>query len=312
MAWISAPKIGIRRLQKGLGRGGEKDDRGFLPAAAKSRAIRKCRQTDPFAFTFPECDMKTIILAGGLGTRLAEETMVRPKPMVEVGGRPILWHIMKIYSHFGFNDFIICLGYKGYMIKEYFANYFLHMADVTFHLAENRMEVHREKAEPWRVTLVDTGDSTQTGGRLKRVLPYIRDDDVFALTYGDGVADVDLRAQLAFHKAHGRRATVTAVRPAKRFGAIAIEGDRVLSFQEKPSDDGGWINGGFFLLSPSVGNLISGDDTVWEREPMETLAQTDQLRAFVHHGFWHPMDTLRDRSFLEEQWTTGKAKWKLS
>jgi glucose-1-phosphate cytidylyltransferase len=196
------------------------------------------------------------------------------------------------------------------MIKEYFANYFLHMADVTFHLAENRMEVHREMAEPWRVTLVDTGDATQTGGRLKRVLPYVRDEEVFALTYGDGVADIDLSGQLAFHKAHGRHATVTAVRPAKRFGAITIEGERVLSFQEKPVDDGGWINGGFFLLSPSVGGLISGDDTIWEREPMETLARTDQLCAYVHHGFWHPMDTLRDRTFLEEQWASGKAKWK--
>jgi glucose-1-phosphate cytidylyltransferase len=255
--------------------------------------------------------MKIIILAGGLGTRFAEETMVRPKPMIEVGGRPMLWHIMRIYSHFGFNDFIVCLGYKGYMIKEYFANYFLHMADVTFHLAENRMEVHREMAEPWRVTLVDTGDATQTGGRLKRVLPYVGGEEVFALTYGDGVADIDLSVQLAFHKAHGRHATVTAVRPAKRFGAIAIEGERVLSFQEKPADDGGWINGGFFLLSPSVGDLISGDNTIWEHEPMETLTRTDQLRAYVHRGFWHPMDTLRDRTFLEEQWASGKAKWML-
>jgi len=255
--------------------------------------------------------MKVIILAGGLGTRLAEETIVRPKPMVEVGGRPILWHIMKIYGHYGFNDFIICLGYKGYVIKEYFANYFLHMSDVTFHIAENRMEVHRETAEPWRVTLVDTGDDTMTGGRVKRVLPYIGDDEVFALTYGDGVGNIDLDAELAFHKAHGRLATVTAVRPTKRFGALAIEGDRVVSFREKPSDDGGWINGGFFLLSPAVGQLIAGDETMWEREPLEALASDDQLRAYVHHGFWHPMDTLRDRNFLDEQWANGTPKWRV-
>ncbi|MBI3699895.1 MAG: glucose-1-phosphate cytidylyltransferase [Afipia sp.] len=255
--------------------------------------------------------MKVVILAGGMGTRLAEETSVRPKPMVEVGGRPILWHIMKIYSHYGFNDFIICLGYKGYMIKEYFANYFLHMTDVTFHIAENRMEVHRETAEPWRVTLVDTGDETMTGGRLKRVIPYVKDDEVFGLTYGDGVANLDMATQLAFHKKHGRKATVTAVRPAKRFGAISIEGDRVTSFQEKPSDDGGWINGGFFLLSPSVAGLIGDDKTIWEREPMEALAKQDQLRAYVHHGFWHPMDTIRDRAFLEERWASGSADWKV-
>lgn len=255
--------------------------------------------------------MKVVILAGGLGSRLAEETSVRPKPMVEVGGRPILWHIMKIYSHHGFNDFIICLGYKGYVIKEYFANYFLHMSDVTFHIAGNRMEVHRETAEPWRVTLIDTGQDTQTGGRLKRVLPYVGDDGVFALTYGDGVGDIDLTAQLAFHKAHGRQATVTAVRPAKRFGAITIDDDRVIRFREKPSDDGGWINGGFFLLSPSVGSLIAGDETAWEQGPVESLAAKGQLRAFVHHGFWHPMDTLRDRQFLEEQWAGGAPKWRV-
>jgi len=254
--------------------------------------------------------MKVVILAGGSGTRISEETTIKPKPMVEIGGRPILWHIMKIYSHYGLTDFVVCLGYKGYVIKEYFANYFLHMSDVTFHLAENRMEVHRETAESWRVTLVNTGEETMTGGRLKRALPYVGDDDVFALTYGDGVADVNIAAQLEFHKRHGRKATVTAVRPAKRFGAIAIEGDRVSSFREKPDDDGGWINGGFFLLSPSVGELIADDKTVWEREPMQALASQDQLRAFSHHGFWHPMDTLRDKNFLEEEWTSGRAKWR--
>jgi glucose-1-phosphate cytidylyltransferase len=255
--------------------------------------------------------MKVIILAGGLGTRIAEETSTRPKPMVEIGGRPILWHIMKIYSRYGFNDFVICLGYKGYLIKEYFANYFLHMSDVTFHLAENRMEVHRETAEPWRVTLVDTGEATQTAGRLKRVLPYVADEPFFALTYGDGVADIDLEAEIAFHKKHGRKATVSVVRPARRFGAVTIEDDRVVNFAEKPHDDGGWINGGFFLLSPSVGDLIAGDQTIWEREPMEQLARSDQLRAFVHPGFWHPMDTLRDRNYLEEEWANNRARWRV-
>jgi glucose-1-phosphate cytidylyltransferase len=254
--------------------------------------------------------MKVVILAGGLGTRISEETDTKPKPMVTIGGRPILWHIMKSYSRFGFNDFIICLGYKGYLIKEYFHNYFLHMSDVTIHIAENRMEVHRETAEPWRVTLLDTGDDTQTGGRLKRVLHHVGDDEMFALTYGDGVADVDLDAQVAFHRAHGRLATVTAVRPAKRFGALSLEGDIVRGFQEKPEDDGGWINGGFFLLSPKISGLLAGDETIWEREPMEALAADDQLRAYIHRGFWHPMDTLRDKTFLEDLWAQGKAGWK--
>jgi glucose-1-phosphate cytidylyltransferase len=255
--------------------------------------------------------MKVVILAGGLGTRLSEETELRPKPMVEIGGRPILWHIMKIYSHHGLNDFIVCLGYKGYMIKEYFSNYFLHMSDVTLHMGENRMEVHRRNAEPWRVTLVDTGDRTQTGGRLKRALSYVGDEPTFALTYGDGVANIDIAAEVAFHRAHGRMATVTAVRPLSRFGALSLRCDRVISFAEKPESEDGWINGGFFLLSPSVGALIAGDETIWEREPLETLAKTDELRAYRHRGFWHPMDTLRDRNFLEQQWESGKALWKL-
>jgi glucose-1-phosphate cytidylyltransferase len=255
--------------------------------------------------------MKVIILAGGLGSRISEETIVKPKPLVEIGGKPIIWHIMKIYSHYGFNDFIICLGYKGYLLKEYFANYFLHMSDVTFHLAENRMEVHRETAEPWRVTLIDTGEATQTGGRIKRAIPYVENDPFFALTYGDGVADIDLSALVAFHKTHGTRATVTAVRPAKRFGAIAVDGNRAISFEEKPNEDGGWINGGFFLLSPDVKNYIDGDATIWEREPMEKLAKEGQLGAYVHHGFWHPMDTLRDRNFLEEEWVNGRARWRI-
>jgi glucose-1-phosphate cytidylyltransferase len=254
--------------------------------------------------------MKVVILAGGLGTRISEESSAKPKPMIEIGGRPILWHIMKIYSHYGMNDFIVCLGYRGYMIKEYFANYFLHMSDVTFDMEKNSMEVHQRFAESWRVTLVDTGDSTQTGGRLKRVLPYIADEEVFGLTYGDGVADIDLGALKEFHRNHGRQATVTAVRPAKRFGALTIEDERVVSFAEKPEDEGGWINGGFFLLSPKVGSLIENDSTIWEREPLEKLAQEGQLGAYVHHGFWHPMDTLRDKNFLEEQWQSGKAAWK--
>jgi glucose-1-phosphate cytidylyltransferase len=255
--------------------------------------------------------MKVVILAGGMGTRISEETSVKPKPMVEIGGRPILWHIMKIYSYFGLHDFIICLGYKGYVIKEYFANYFLHMSDVTIDIAENQMEVHRKTAEPWRVTLVDTGDETQTGGRLKRVQHHLGDFDVFAMTYGDGVADIDLAAELAFHKAHGRKATIAVVRPPKRFGAIGLEGQRVVSFREKPDDEGGWISGGFFLLSPDVIDLIPGDATMWEREPLESLAKADELRAFVHDGFWQPMDTLRDRVFLEEQWKSGRAKWRV-
>ena len=255
--------------------------------------------------------MKAVILAGGLGTRLSEETSIRPKPMVEIGGRPILWHIMKIYSHYGINEFIVCLGYKGYAIREYFANYFLHTSDVTIHLAENRMDIHRKTAEPWHVTLIDTGDATQTGGRVKRVLPYVGDDAFFALTYGDGVADIDLAAEVEFHKAHERMATVTVVRPARRFGAIALDGERVTAFIEKPEGDGGWINGGFFLLSPKVGGLIANDQTIWEREPMETLARQDELRAYTHRGFWHPMDTLSDRSFLEAEWASGHAAWKL-
>ena len=253
--------------------------------------------------------MKVVILAGGLGTRISEEAGSRPKPMIEVGGRPLLWHIMKIYSRFGHNDFIVCLGYKGYVIKEYFNNYFLHLSDVTFDIAENTMEVHRRAAEPWRVTLVDTGEGSMTGGRLKRALQHVGDEEVFAFTYGDGVADVDLRAQLAFHRAHGRLATVTAVRPLARFGALTVEGATVTSFREKP-EEGGLINGGFFLLSPEVGERSADDATVWEQEPMEGLARDGELQAFVHQGFWHPMDTLRDKTFLEDRWRTGKAEWK--
>jgi glucose-1-phosphate cytidylyltransferase len=254
--------------------------------------------------------MKVVILAGGLGTRIAEEVVTKPKPMIEIGGRPIIWHVMKTYSQYNHNDFIVCLGYKGYAVKEYFANYFMHMSDVAFHLAENRMEVFRKAAEPWRVTLIDTGEDTMTGGRLKRVLPHIGDDEVFAFTYGDGLANIDLDAQLAFHRAHGKLATVTAVRPLSRFGALALDGDNVTGFQEKPEDEGGWINGGFFLLSPKVVDRIEGDATIWERAPMESLARDNQLRAFIHDGFWQPMDTLRDKNVLEERWASGRAEWK--
>lgn len=251
------------------------------------------------------------MLTGGLGTRLAEETSVRPKPMVEIGGRPILWHIMKIYSAHGFNEFVLCLGYKGYFIKEFFSNYFLHMSDVTFDMRTREMEVHRGNAEPWRVTLVDTGDQTMTGGRLKRVIDYVKDDDVFALTYGDGVADIDLSAELAFHRSHGKMATVAAVRPEMRFGAMTLDGERVTTFAEKPVAESAFVNGGFFFLSPKVGDLIEGDATIWERDPLIWLAANDELRAFRHDGFWRPMDTLRDKLYLEEQWNSGQAKWKI-
>ncbi|QFY41364.1 glucose-1-phosphate cytidylyltransferase [Candidatus Methylospira mobilis] len=254
--------------------------------------------------------MKAVILAGGLGTRISEETGVRPKPMIEIGGRPVLWHIMKIYSSHGVSDFVVCCGYKGYVIKEYFSNYFLHMSDVTFDMVENTMQVHHRKAESWRVTLVDTGESTQTGGRLKRVEPYVGDDD-FCMTYGDGVGDIDIGATLEFHKAHGRLATVTATQPPGRFGSLDLEGTSVHSFLEKPHGDGGWVNGGFFVLSPKTLDLIEGDDTVWERGPLEELARKNQLEAYRHHGFWQPMDTLRDKVHLEELWASGRAPWKI-
>ena len=254
--------------------------------------------------------MKTVILAGGQGTRIAEESQVRPKPMVDIGGRPLLWHIMKLYSAHGLHDFIICCGYKGYVIKEYFANYFLHMSDVTFDMSTNTMQVHHRKAEPWRVTLVDTGEFTQTGGRLKRVASYLQHDEAFCLTYGDGLADVDITAQMAFHREHGKLATVTAVQPPGRYGAIVHEGTHVLGFQEKPPGDGAWVNGGFFVLHPRALDAIEGDHTPWEAGPLQHLAAEGQLEAFQHRGFWHAMDTLRDRTHLEQLWATGAAPWK--
>jgi glucose-1-phosphate cytidylyltransferase len=256
--------------------------------------------------------MKAVILAGGLGTRLSEETMLRPKPMIEIGGKPMLWHIMKMYSAHGVNDFVICCGYRGYVIKEYFANYFLHMSDVTFDLQRNSMEVHQRNAEPWRVTLVDTGDSTMTGGRIRRVADYVKDEAAFCLTYGDGVSDVDLTALMAFHRAHGLMATITATYPLGRFGTLELRDDlRVAAFQEKPKGDGGMINGGFFVLSPRVIDLIDGDATTWEREPMERLAERGELKAYRHEGFWQCMDTLRDKVLLEELWASGRAPWKV-
>lgn len=255
--------------------------------------------------------MKAVILAGGLGTRLSEETSVKPKPMVEIGGKPILWHIMKLYSAHGVNDFIICCGYKGYVIKEYFANYFLHQSDVTFDMKLNQMEVHEKRVEPWRVTLVDTGEETMTGGRLKRVVKYIEDDEAFCFTYGDGVGNINIKESLDFHRRHKKLATMTSTYPPGRFGAIDIQGNEIKSFKEKPKGDGAMINGGFFVLSPGVIERIECDSSVWEKEPLMSLARDGELMAYKHEGFWQPMDTLRDKIKLQELWETGKAEWKI-
>jgi len=283
---------------------GAKPTRGAQPASAFAE-LRDIANKGLFT-------MKAVILAGGLGTRISEETHLKPKPMIDIGGRPILWHIMKIYSHYGINDFVICCGYKGYVIKEYFANYFLHMSDITFDMELNRMEVHERHADPWRVTLVDTGDDTLTGGRLKRVAKYLDPDQPFCFTYGDGVSDVNIRALIDFHTQHGLLATVTGTYPPARFGALEILADhKVASFREKPIDPGSKINGGFFVLSPKVIDLIEGDQTIWERGPLEKLAEQGQLAAFQHDGFWQPMDTLRDKTHLEELWASGRAPWKV-
>lgn len=255
--------------------------------------------------------MKSVILAGGLGTRISEETHLKPKPMIEIGGKPILWHIMKLYSAHGVNDFVICCGYKGYLIKEYFANYFLYMSDVTFDMARNEMEVHQQNVEPWKVTLVDTGEHTLTGGRLKRVADYIEGEEAFCLTYGDGVSNVDIRASIEFHRRHGKLATVTAVQPPGRYGALERSGDLVTGFTEKPRGHGGMINGGFFVLSPKVLDLIEGDHSSWEGSPLTRIATMGEMMAFEHHGFWLPMDTLRDKNALEELWASGEAPWKI-
>jgi glucose-1-phosphate cytidylyltransferase len=255
--------------------------------------------------------MKAVILAGGLGTRISEETHLKPKPMIEIGGRPILWHIMKMYSAHGIDDFVICCGYKGYIIKEYFANYFLHMSDVTFDMRDNRMHVHQRKAEPWQVTLVDTGEETMTGGRLKRVAEHLKGEQSFCFTYGDGVADVDISRLVRFHQQHGKWATITAVQPPGRYGALALDGAAVRGFKEKPKGDGGWINGGFFVLSPECLHLIEDDATPWESQPLNALAAQGELMAFEHAGFWQPMDTLRERTLLEQLWASGKAPWKM-
>lgn len=255
--------------------------------------------------------MKAVILAGGLGTRLSEETATRPKPMVEIGGKPILWHIMKLYAHHGINDFVICCGYKGYVIKEFFSNYFMHMSDITFDMRSNRMEVHHKRAEPWNVTLVDTGEHSMTGGRIRRIAKYVQLDEAFCLTYGDGLSDVDISASIEFHRSHGRLATLTATYPPARFGALDLDGSRVRSFKEKPFGEGGMVNGGFFVLSPKVIGLLEDDRTVWEREPLDTLAARGELMAFEHLGFWQPMDTLRDKLMLDDLWAGGRAPWKL-
>src|ERR1700730_2493579 len=255
--------------------------------------------------------MKAVILAGGLGTRISEETHIKPKPMIDIGGKPILWHVMKIYSAHGVNDFVICCGYKGYVIKEYFANYFLHMSDATFDMAKNKMQVHHQKAEPWQVTLVDTGEDTLTGGRLKREANYVKDEDAFCFTYGDGVADIDISAEITFHKQHGKWATVTAVQPPGRYGALQMDGSKVAAFIEKPRGDGGLINGGFFVLSPKCLDLIEGDQSSWEGEPLTKLSAVGQMMAYEHRGFWQPMDTLRDKNLLEDFWRSGKAPWKV-
>jgi len=255
--------------------------------------------------------MKAVILAGGLGTRLSEETLIKPKPMVEIGGKPILWHIMKIYSHYGINDFIICCGYKGYLIKEYFANYFLHQSDVTFSMKENSMKVHQKRAEPWTVTLVDTGENTMTGGRIARVAEYIKNEEAFCLTYGDGVSNVNIEELINFHLSHGKQATLTAVYPPGRFGAIHIKNNQVVEFKEKPKGDGALINGGFFVLSPKIISKLTGDDCVWEQGPLNSLAIEEQLMSFKHSDFWQPMDTLRDNQYLEEIWSSGNAPWKV-
>lgn len=255
--------------------------------------------------------MKAVLLAGGLGTRISEETNLKPKPMVEIGGKPILWHIMKNYSAHGINEFVICCGYKGYVVKEYFANYFLHMSDVTFDMTNNKMEVHQRKAEPWKVTLVDTGENTLTGGRLKRVREYLNDEVDFCFTYGDGVSDIDIAASIAFHREQGKLATVSAVAPPGRYGALQRNGHLVSDFVEKPAGDGGMINGGFFVLSPKVIDLIEGDQTSWESEPLRKLAAMGEMAAFVHNGFWQPMDTLREKNMLEDLWASGKAPWKI-
>lgn len=254
--------------------------------------------------------MKAVILAGGFGTRISEETHLKPKPMIEIGGRPILWHLMKIYSSHGINDFVICCGYKGYIIKEYFANYFLHMSDVTFDMKNNKMEVHQGNAEPWKVTLVDTGEDTLTGGRLKRVKEYVKDEEAFCFTYGDGLADVNVADLVKFHKNQGKLATVTAVQPPGRYGALDIKNHQVSQFIEKPKGDGGWINGGFFVLSPKCIDYIENDQSSWEGSPLVTIAKQGELAAYEHSGFWQPMDTLREKNFLEDLWATGKAPWK--